>query len=164
MKRLLVHRKAYCKRGYARKAYKRKGGVKVSATKIKPFCVPRTKFYIKDIGAVGRSLRPRGMPDLKKGRMKYAVFKALGYEKRPSALTEAEWRRVFERSGITGRSWLGMLATQVARRKFAKEPKRAEAKRAFQKAIKVLRKERKGELIPVEAIRKKQLMKLKKIM
>jgi hypothetical protein len=164
MRKLLVHRKAYCKRGYARKAYKRKGGIKVPATKIKPFCVPRTRFYIKDIGAVGRSLRPRGMSDLKKGRMKYAVFKALGYEKHPSALTEAEWRRVFEKSGITGRSWLGMLATQVARRKYAKTGERKKQKTAFQKAIAVLRKERKGELIPVEAIRKRQLMRLKKVM
>jgi hypothetical protein len=162
MRKLLVHKKAYCKRGYARKAYKRKG-TRIPATRVKPHCVPRTSFYIRDIGAVGRSKMPAGMRPLKKGRMTYAVKKALGYEKRPSELTGAEWRRVFERSGITGRAWLGMLATQVARRKFAKEPKRAEAKEAFQKAIAILKEERKGELVPVEAIRKRQLMRLHKV-
>jgi hypothetical protein len=163
MRKLLVHRKAYCKRGYARKAYRRKGGIKVPATKVKPHCIPHTRFYIKDIGAVGRSRMPAGMRPLKKGRMTYAVGKALGYEKRPSELTGAEWRRVFERSGITGRSWLGMLATQVARRRFAKEPKRAEAKEAFQKAIAILKEERKGELVPVEAIRKRMLKRVHKV-
>jgi hypothetical protein len=162
MRKLLVHKKAYCKKGYARKAYKRKG-TRIPATRVKPHCVPRTSFYIRDIGAIGRSKVPAGMRPLKKGRMTYAVQKALGYAKHPSELSGAEWKKVFERSGITGRAWLGMLATQVARRKFAKEPERAKAKRAFQKAIAILKEERKGELVPVEAIRKRMLARVHKV-
>jgi hypothetical protein len=164
MRKLLVKRKAYCKKGYARKAYKRRGGIRVPATRVKAHCVPHTSFYIRDIGAVGRSRMPAGMRPLKKGRMTFAVEKALGYAKHPSELSGTEWRKVFDRSGITGRAWLGMLATQIARRKFAKEPKRAEAKKAFQKAIAILKEERKGELVPVEAIRKKMLMRLHRVM
>lgn len=166
MKRLLVHRKAYCKLGHERKSFvkcKRKKCVRIPATHVSPSCTEATSFYIKKVGSPFRSVAPAGMKPLKKGRMTYAVGKALGYEKRPSELTGAEWRRVFERSGITGRSWLGMLATQVARRKFAKEPKRAEAKEAFQKAIAILKEERKGELVPVEAIRKRMLARVRKV-
>ena len=166
MKRLLVHRKAYCKMGYERKPYKRckkKKCVRIPATSVSPHCVPSSTFYIKKVGAPYRSVAPAGMKPLKKGRMTYAVERALGYMKRPTQLTESEWRKVFERSGITGRAWLGMLATQVARRRFAKEPKRAEAKKAFQKAIAILKEERKGELVPTEAIRKRMLRRVQKV-
>jgi hypothetical protein len=152
--------------GYERKPYKRckkKKCIRIPATSVSPHCVPASTFYIKKVGAPYRSVAPAGMRPLKKGRMTYAVVKALGYEKRPSELSIAEWRRVFERSGISGRSWLGMLATQVARRRFAKEPKRAEAKKAFQKAIAILKEERKGELVPVEAIRKRMLRRIHRV-
>jgi hypothetical protein len=158
MRKLVVHRKAYCKKGYHRKAYTKKRGIHVPATHVKPHCIGSTSFRIRDIGAVGRSRMPAGMRPLKHGRMTYAVARALGYAKHPSELTATEWKKVFDRSGVGGRAWLGMLATQVARRKFAKSGERAEAKKAFQKAIAILKEERKGELIPVEAIRKRMLM------
>ena len=165
MRKLLVHRKAHCKKGYHRKAYTRKHGIHVPATHVKPFCVGSTSFHIRDIGAVGRSKMPAGMRPLKHGRMTMAVARALGYAKHPSELTTSEWKKVFDKSGVSGRAWLGMLATQVARRKFAKTGERAEAKKAFQRAIKVLKEERKGELVPIEAIRKRMLMhRLHKVM
>jgi len=162
MAKLKIDRKAYTRKAHRRKSYvkdvKKGRGVKlkrIPATTVKKTRVPRTRFLRKDIGAKGRSPRPKGVPKLKKGRMTRAVAKALGYEKRPTDLTGKEWKRVFDRSGISGRSWLGMLGTQVARRKYAKiGTVRAKNKKAFQKAISVLAKSREGQLIPREAIRK----------
>jgi len=160
-RRLRIQRKAY-----ARKSYKRKGftmvragkRIRIKPTSVKATRVPATKFYRKDIGAVGRSKRPAGVPDLKKGRMSREVAKALGYAKAPTKLTNAEWKKVFRKSQVSGKAWLGMLGTQVARRKFATPSMdgRLPTKRAFQRAIGVLAQER--TLTPKEAIRAWKMM------
>jgi hypothetical protein len=122
------------------------------AAKVKPSKVGAGTYYRKDIGALGRSKRPAGVPALKKGRMTMEVQRHLGYAKKPTKLTEAEWRKVFRGSELSGKSWLGMLTTQIARRKFCDSASRCEAKRAFIKAVNVLAQER--DLTPLLAVRK----------
>lgn len=147
MAKLKVDRKAYVRKAHKRKSYvkdvKPGRGVKrkrIPETKVKKARVPRTIYLMKDIGKKGRTPKPKGVPKLRKGRMTRAIVRSLGYSKPATQLTKKEWEKVFKKSNISGRSWLGMLGTQVARRKYARKgTARFTHKHAFQKGIKVLK-------------------------
>jgi len=153
MSRLMVRRKAHRRKSYI-KDVKRGKGVKlkrIPATRVKG-----ATFTIRDIGARGRSIRPRGVPQLKKGRMTEEIERVLGRGKIATELSDKEWAEVFRKTKIPAREWLGMLGTQVARRKYAgkDEPKRLANRKRFERAISILAREKKGKLIPKEAIYK----------
>ena len=150
-----VSRKGYKRRGYHRKGFLR-DSIHVPPTEVKAAKVPKTTFFIKDIGAVGRAKEPyKGAAKLKKGKMTKEVARVLGYEKVPTELTVAEWERVFRGTRFAPKAWLGMLNTQIARRRFstAEQDGRYPAKVAFQKAVGILARVR--DLTPREAIRKR---------
>jgi hypothetical protein len=151
------------KKGYQRSSYKRKGycymkkgkRICVSPTKVKATKVSPTKYKIKDIGAKGKSKKPKGIPKLKKGRMSSEVKRILKKDIQPTNVTKTQWKKIFRKSKIPAKSWLGMFGTQIARRKYAKKGSpRYKNKMAFQKAINVLADVKEKALIPRKAIAK----------
>lgn len=66
MKKLLVKKKGYHRRGYGRKGFTR-DHKRIPATYVRPAYVQPARFYIKDVGAVGRGKKV--IPTLKKGAL-----------------------------------------------------------------------------------------------
>jgi len=155
---LTVQREGYYRRPYVRKGYcytRNNKRICVPSVRIGRTRVPATTYKIRDIGAKGRSKKPKGVPKLKKGRMSREIARILKKDISPTDLTKNQWKKIFRKTKIPARSWLGMLGTQVARRKYAKKGSpRYKNKLAFMKAISVLADVKEKALVPREAIAK----------